>query len=293
MAVRDFTLSPQDISHVGHDLSRPECVLAESAGTLWASDDRGGVARIDHDGSSTVLGHVKGLPNGIAMEPSGNFLVAEIEKGGLYRICRDGRTEKILDEFAGAPLGSANFVFIDARDRVWLTVSTRTVPRRDAVTTPIPDGSILLVEDGRAGLAADSLQFANEVRIDRAYRYLYVAETALGRITRFPLLADSTLGPRENFGPVLFPGALVDGLAFDVEGTLWVTEVSRNGIHLIAPDGSHRCIFEDPAGKLLPFPSSLAFGGSDLRTVYVGSTRMKRLGMFRAPVPGEPLSHWR
>lgn len=290
--MRNFTLSPQDISFVGHDLSRPECVLADPSGILWASDDRGGIARIDGDGPVTVFGAIKGLPNGIAREKSGDFLVAEIEHGGLYRLRRDSGTELILDQVDGAPLGSANFVLIDARYRVWLTVSTRTVPRRDAVTRPIPDGAILLVEDGRARLAAGGLHFANEVRIDRDYRHLYVAETALGRITRFPLLADGTLGARENFGPVLFPGALVDGLAFDAEGTLWVTEVSRNGIHLLAPDGGHRCLFEDPTGDILPFPASLAFGGDDLRTVHIGSTRMQRLGVFRSPVAGEPLSHW-
>jgi sugar lactone lactonase YvrE len=40
------------------------------------------------------------------------------------------------------------------------------------------------------------------------------------------------------------------------------------------------------------FPASLAFAGPDLKTVYIGSTRMKRLGSFRSPVAGAPLAHW-
>jgi hypothetical protein len=37
------------IRPVGHDLQRPECVLAEKDGILWAADVRGGAMRIaDH-----------------------------------------------------------------------------------------------------------------------------------------------------------------------------------------------------------------------------------------------------
>jgi gluconolactonase len=203
----------------------------------------------------------------------------------LYRLGRDGHVELLLDRLDGRPLGSANFVVLDARHRIWVTISARTVPRLNAVQEPIPDGFLLVFENGRARVAAEGLHFVNEVRIDRKYRHLYVAETALGRVTRFPLLDNGTLGSRETFGPdTLFPRALVDGLAFDAAGNVWVTEVSRNSIFTIASDGDSRCIFADPTGATLPFLSSLAFAGPDLRTVYVGSTRLQRLGMFRSPI---------
>ena len=41
----DFKLSAADISFIGEDLSRPECVLAQADGTLWISDNRGGVTK--------------------------------------------------------------------------------------------------------------------------------------------------------------------------------------------------------------------------------------------------------
>ena len=43
------------ISFVGHDLQRPECILAEPDGTLWTADARGGVVRIDQDGTQTLV----------------------------------------------------------------------------------------------------------------------------------------------------------------------------------------------------------------------------------------------
>ena len=38
-----FHVDPAEIHYIGHDLQRPECILAESDGTLWAADARGGV----------------------------------------------------------------------------------------------------------------------------------------------------------------------------------------------------------------------------------------------------------
>src|SRR3954466_9963990 len=43
------------IRHVGRDLQRPECVLAERDGTVWAADARGGAMRIAPDGSQQLV----------------------------------------------------------------------------------------------------------------------------------------------------------------------------------------------------------------------------------------------
>ena len=43
------------IRTIGDDLQRPECILAERNGRLWAADARGGVTRIEPDGSQTLV----------------------------------------------------------------------------------------------------------------------------------------------------------------------------------------------------------------------------------------------
>ena len=37
-----FQVDPAEIHYIGHALQRPECILAEPDGTLWAADARGG-----------------------------------------------------------------------------------------------------------------------------------------------------------------------------------------------------------------------------------------------------------
>ena len=97
------------IRYVGHDLERPECILAERDGTLWSADGRGGVVRIAADGSqelilqSTVAPsgpssfedryvNTRGsLPNGLAFDADGNFLIANFGTDSLELMTRDGR----------------------------------------------------------------------------------------------------------------------------------------------------------------------------------------------------------
>ena len=47
-----------------------------------------------------------------------------------------------------------------------------------------------------------------------------------------------------------------------------------------------------PEGKTLVFPTSIAFGGPDRKTAYIGSLRQKQLATFRSPVAGAPMAHW-
>ena len=54
-----FTVDRSQIRTIGHDLQRPECILAEKNGTLWSADARGGVIdRIEAE-ARRVVGAVK------------------------------------------------------------------------------------------------------------------------------------------------------------------------------------------------------------------------------------------
>jgi gluconolactonase len=53
--INDFEIEKSAIQYVGNDLQRPECILAERDGTLWAADARGGVARLGPDGTQEII----------------------------------------------------------------------------------------------------------------------------------------------------------------------------------------------------------------------------------------------
>ncbi|MBW8638718.1 SMP-30/gluconolactonase/LRE family protein [Hoeflea sp. WL0058] len=288
-----FTLDAKDFSFAGADLSRPECIVAERDGTLWVSDNRGAITRIIPDGQQQRLGRMGGKPNGMTMAGDGSFLMANIALRRFYRVSRNGEEKVFLDTIEGQPVGAANFVERDPLGRLWLSVSSRLENHLEALESDIPDGYVILLDEKGPRIVADGLLFTNEVRLDAEMGWLYMAETRGGRVSRAPVLDDGSLGPREIFGPEpIFDGALIDGIRFDMDGNLWVTEITRNRLYMIAPNGTAHMVFEDPSSEILDHPSSLTFAGHDLRTVYVGGLGQTRLATFRAPVAGLPPAHW-
>ena len=106
-AISSFTLDLDQLGWTGQDLQRPESVVAEPDGTLWASDGRGGVTRIDPDGSQELLAGWGGEPNGLAIDPGGNLVTANIALGRVQRMTRDGQVSTMLEEVHGQRTTSA------------------------------------------------------------------------------------------------------------------------------------------------------------------------------------------
>ena len=329
-----FQVRREDIGFVGSGLERPECILAERDGTLWSADARGGVMRIDPDGSQELIlqkgldnnapssfedryvNTIGSLPNGLAFDADGNFLIANFGTDRLEIMQRSGESRVLLDSIDGQPVGKANFVTRDSKGRLWLTVTTRMVPWTDHVKTNSRDGYIALIDAGGVRIVADNLCGTNELRFDAREEWLYVAETTSRNITRFRVGDDGALSDREIYGPSNV-GGFCDGIAFDAHGNLWTTLIMADRLVAITPEGDLLTILDDgnpektaeldraweegrvtpdlmaaATGTLCPWMASLTFGGPDLRTVYLGSLRGNRIPWFRSPVAGLPLIYW-
>jgi gluconolactonase len=201
----------------------------------------------------------------------------------------------LYDTFDEEPLCSVNYVLAGEEPGTWwFSVSTRAADYLSAISEPKADGRIYRIDASGISLAADGLYFPNAMQINPANGYFYVVETTAGAISRARVHANGRLGPFARFGPpLLFPGAYPDGLALDVDGNVWVTELSRNALLLIDPSGEMHTLFEDPDAAVIRAPTDLAFGGPDLRTVFIGSLKMTSLASFRSPVAGLQQRHWR
>ena len=311
------------LSFAGAGLVRPECVLAAGDGTLYTADWRGGVAATHPDGSHVLFaGALPGgrplRPNGIALRRDGSFLLADLGEtaGGVFALDRQGGVRPFLEQVDGIELPPTNFVFEDKDDRVWITVSTRRVPRAAAYRADVADGFVVLVDRRGARIVADGLGYTNEAALSADGAWLYVNETFGRRLSRFRVDGDGSLAGRETvatFGHGTYP----DGLAFDAEGHAWITSIVSNRVLRVAPDGAATVILEDAdpahverceqayrsgtmgrphldhaAGARLKNISSLAFGGPDLKTAYLGCLLGDSIASFRAPVAGQPPLHW-
>jgi gluconolactonase len=333
--LKGFRVEEAAIRRVGRELQRPECILAERDGTLWAADARGGVMRIAADGTQRLVVQqsqartevaadssqslMSGtLPNGLAFARNGDILIANFGTDRLERMTRGGQTRILLDSLDGVPLGKVNFVLRDSQDRLWITISTTVNPWSQAVDPTLADGYIVLVDSNGPRIVADGFRFTNEIRMDASEEWLYVAETTGKRITRLRVTPDGSLVGREVYGPSNLGAGLVDGIAFDAYGNLWATMIFADRLVAITPEGdllelmndgqpAATARFEDAFAAAVPVPAeimlacggptgnlltSLAFGGPDLRTVFLGGLRGTEIPFFRSPVPGLPMVHW-
>ena len=298
---------------VGRDLYRPECVHCTAQGDVFVSDWRGGVTRIRPDGSQQLIAGRGKLvkTNGFAILPDRSFLLAHLDEreGGVWRLALDGTLAPFLED-----LPPTNFVHVHG-ERTYITVSTRLIPRTLARTPGHADGYIVLRDKRGARTVAEGLGFTNECKVDPSGEWLYVNETFGKRISRFRLTADG-LGERQTyaeFGHGVFP----DGLDFDAEGGIWITSIFSNRLVRIAPDRSQTVVLEDnePAfvermeatfargelarpgnpevpAKTIRNLSSSAFGGPDLRTLYLGCLQDSRIYRMPSPVEGARPPHW-
>jgi sugar lactone lactonase YvrE len=237
--------------------------------------------------------------------------------GGLWALDRDESLKKIAGKAGGTPLAAANAVTLDDRSgRLYLSVSTRRQPRFEAYSRHVADGFVALLVDGTARIVADNLAFPNELRITPDGRFLYVSETFGRRISKFSIGPDGLLSDKETlaeFGSGDFP----DGIALDAEEHLWVTSIVSNRLYRVSPSGLMQRVFEDadhdfvaeverslaenrmgsehfytqPANRL-PNIASIAFGGPDRRTAYLGSLLGDALIAFHSPVPGHPTGQY-
>jgi sugar lactone lactonase YvrE len=310
---------------LGEGLKRPECVLATRRGDIFTADWRGGVAHMLPDGSQQLytgasLDLPEGArPNGICLEADGSFLFANLgsETGGVWRLGRDGQLAPELMSVDGVDLPPSNFVTRDAAGRLWITVSTRLKPRSLDYRSTARTGFIVCVDDRGARIVADGLGFTNECLVDPSGNWLYVNETYVKRLSRFPLLASGALGPKQvvtEFGHGQFP----DGMAFDAKGHVWIAGIISNQLLRIDPaDGQITIILEDAdkdhiawfeaayQANALDRPhmdtivstrlrniSSLAFAGDDLSTILMGCLLGDHIYRAPSPVAGAPPVHW-
>jgi sugar lactone lactonase YvrE len=261
--ILDFQVDPEDIRYMGHDLQRPECILAEPNGTLWTADARGGVVRISPDGEQKIITQsfesafkdapddasrfTEGtLPNGLAFAENGDILISNFGTDVLEVMSRDGKTRLLYDTIDGEPIGKVNFVLRDRKNRIWLTVSTRIKNWMKAISPNISDGYIALADEKGLRIVTDGLGFTNEIRFDANEEYLYIVETTGQRISRMKVASDGSLSNREVFGPSrLGRFGFPDGIAFDALGNLWGTLVMVDQIFAITPEGDFHVLLDD------------------------------------------------
>ena len=307
-----------DLEAIGHGVARPEQVLVSRDGRVFASDKASAVAQVRPDGSLDRMGRAGGEPNGIALDGAGRFLIANFGLGELQELDPAAGTVRALvrGSVAGRSLRWVNYVLVDSSGALWASVCTQSDDLVHTIAHGTSDGYLFRLGAGarRAEVVADGVNFPNCMALDQSEGYLYVVRTLTADVVRFRV-EGARLGPEEPFSPSLgdrrpdeygdHAGALLadravtrrwgmaDGCAFDAAGNLWVTLARANRIVAVSPQRAATTIVEDVEGHLITGPTSIAWGGPDMRDIYIGSLEAPYIVRGRSSLPGMPMVHQR
>lgn len=113
---------------------------------------------------------------------------------------------------------------------------------------------------------------------------MFHTDSLLGRVLRYPLSSQAHAG-----APQLWrqfdeqTEGSPDGMSFDAQGGLWIAQWGGGRVCRYLPDGRVDAIVRVPVSQ----PSSCAFGGADLRTLYITSARQD---LPAQQLSGQPLA---
>ena len=226
-----------------------------------------------------VVREKTGGGNGTTFDLQGRLVICEGDNRRVARMTADGRVEALVDRFEGKRLNRPNDVVCKSDGSIYFTDPGLRVPLAER---ELPYAGVYRVTpDGVTSLVAD-FEYPNGLAFSPDERRLYVANTRWaqyihvldldpsGKMARRRIFADMSSDETDG---------VPDGMKVDIEGRVYCT--GPGGTWVFAPDGARLGIIRTPE-----VPANLAFGGPDLRTLFL--TARTSVYTLRVKVPGQP-----
>jgi len=298
-----YTLDMVEI--FGKGVLKSEGVVVDKEGNVYGGGRNGIIYKVSPEGqvSELITLPAGSMPNGIAMDRQGNFVYCDLGKKAMMRVTQSGQVSLIADRVDTLALTLPNFASYDAEGNLYVSnSSTRDVKTvREEFTKPEPNGALVRIRpDGRGEVVATGIYLANGTAIDPQEEAVYVLESTRYDCLRIAIKKDGTFGKPEVYAKD-FP-AIPDGMAFDVEGNLYVTLpgvpknrtlVPANQIIKVDTNGNWSLLIDDPAGQKLNFTTNCAFGGPGLQDLYIANVEGDHFSRVHTAFRGHPLYHQR
>jgi gluconolactonase len=142
--------------------------------------------------------------------------------------------------------------------------------------------------NGRGEIFLEAPQpFPNGLALSADERFLFVAQSHTDDVLQVEILPDGRAGDREIYASGL--ERVPDGLAFDVEGNLYVSCYASDNIYQISPRREVGVLAYDRDGTTLARPTNIAFGGPGFDELYVANLGRWHINRVKLGVKGLPL----
>jgi sugar lactone lactonase YvrE len=197
-------------------------------------------------------------------------------KSGLFRFdAATGGLERLVEVDAALPGNRLNDGFVDPAGRLWFGTMD------DACEAPT--GSLYRFSHGHLVAMDAGYVVTNGPAMSPDGRVLYHVDTVQRVVYAFDVDADGALANKREFVRINEPDAYPDGPVVDETGNVWLALFGGWGVHCYSPQGRLLRKIELPVARC----TKVAFGGEDLRTLFITTART---GLSDADLAAQPLA---
>lgn len=243
---------------VDEQYEHPEGIVwdARRKRLLWVDVVKGDVVTYDPSRGELSKANVGQWVGAVAPRRDGGVVCACADGFGL--LDEDGSFRIVAPVLADEPKLQLNDGGVDPAGRFWaggLTFEYETKPGITALWRLDPDGT--------ATVQLEGISVSNGIAWSADGTRCYYVDSATYRLDELDFDVDSgTLGARR---PLASFDTLPDGIAVDVDGCIWVALFRGWEVQRITPEGKVDRTIRLPGSQV----TTCAFGGDDLRTLYI------------------------
>ena len=246
------------VEKVGGDFAFVEGPVWSKQGFLIFSDIYNSrIMKVAGSGRPEIYRNYTNAANGNSMDVQGRLYTAERDGRRISRLEHDGTIFILASEWQGKRLNSPNDVVVRRDGHVYFTD-----PASKAVLEPQElgfNGVYHIAPDGKLSLISRKMARPNGIALTPDGHTLYIADSEERKILAYDLDAGGNAA-RERVLIAEMEGS-PDGLRVAENGNLYI---AAKGIAVYSPTGKYLRTIDFPET-----PANCAFGGSDLKTLYV------------------------
>ena len=195
--------------------------------------------------------------NGNTLDLKGRLISCQHAGRNIVRHEEDGKVTVLASSYDGKSLNSPNDAAVRSDGSIWFTDPTYGLRGRKQEQN---GNFVYRLDPGTGDIAIVQRDFdmPNGICFSPNQQTLYIADSgSKQRVGAFGVLPGGTLGE-----PLFWLDGGADGIRCDERGNLYTT--ARDGVRIYSPTGTHLATI-----KLPEVPANCAFGGDDLRDLFV------------------------
>jgi len=269
------------LQKVADGLNFPEGPAWDGSGKLYVSNCYSNWIAVFTDGildtftARPTAPYEFGKTNGLTFYRDGYLYGCDYENGAIIRFSNSGECELVVNGYAGQKFNRPNDLAFDGKGNLYFTDPHLYDPDN-------LDGVVYMysIETGQLRPVYRGLGFPNGIAFSADGKSLFVCESALSRILKFPVDEQGNLGMFTIFAEI--PGGDPDGLALDHTGNVYIAHFGGSMVYKFDKEGIIADTIRVPGKK----PTNVEFGGEDLRTLYITEVETNALYGIRVETPG-------